>query len=148
VAVLLFIGAASAVLALWFDHQSGQVDWTSPRTWSGTIGVGATPAAVFLWVFEKWAWKWPPVARLLMTVPNIEGTWSGKECSETFSGGQRDVLVTIRQSPSQIKYTADNGPTINHGAVATLEASDDEDLYRLLVIYRNERTGRPAGKHM
>ena len=145
---LVAIGGTCAGLVLWHDSLSHPIVWYSPGTWVRIVGAGGTPAAIALWIFQKWAWRWPLV-NWVMEVPRIEGTWEGKECSQTFrtrEGESRDVVVTIKQSPALIRYLAKNESTRNIGIATWFERIDETDEYRLFVTYRNDRSGDKASE--
>jgi hypothetical protein len=72
-------------------------DWLAP------IGPAVTVAGVGLWIFDRYAWRWPGVRRLVGR-PVLQGTWHGELASDYQNPetGERipvdtDVFLVVRQ---------------------------------------------------
>lgn len=102
------------------------------------VGAGTIFTALY-WFFDQYAWRWPPVARLLK-VPNLAGAWNcaGKSLSEKGETlFEWDGIVTIIQSWDKLRVRLKTAKSGSNSVAAAL-SYDAADGYKLLYHYRND----------
>jgi hypothetical protein len=75
----------------------------SASEWLSPIGPAVTAAVVFLWLWDRYVWRWPGICRLAGR-PVLHGTWHGELASDWVdpATNQRippdpDVFLVVRQ---------------------------------------------------
>lgn len=108
------------------------------------VGAG-TIFSVLYWVFDRHAWSWPPVAKLLK-VPNLAATWRCEGKSLHSDGPvkfQWEGEIKIIQSWDKLRVRLKTKESGSNSIAAAL-TYDAADGYRLLYHYRNDpRMDRP-----
>ena len=122
----------------------------TPSEWLAPVAPAVSLAAAGLLIFDRYAWRWPGVRRLVGR-PVLHGTWHGELTSDWIdpSTGQRipgdsDVFLVVRQrywSVSVRLFTKESA------SVSTLAGFtvDADGVQRLVCVYLN--APRPEVRH-
>lgn len=62
----------------------GAAEWLAP------IGPAVTVSVIGMWVFDRWAWRWPFVGGLVQR-PNLHGTWKC-ELRSSYEGRAGEII--------------------------------------------------------
>jgi hypothetical protein len=100
--------------------------------------------------FDKWAWKWPLVSKVL-DIPNIQGLWDCKGETKDADGNtiyEWNGCVAIAQTWEKINVRLKTKQSASHSMVAALVNEGDQG-YRLIYRYTNEpKAGEPLNHHI
>lgn len=100
--------------------------------------------------FDKWAWKWPLVSKVL-DIPNIQGLWDCKGETRDADGNtiyEWNGCVAIAQTWEKINVRLKTKQSASHSMVAALVNEGDQG-YRLIYRYTNEpKAGEPLNHHI
>jgi hypothetical protein len=140
--VVLQIVAALVVAALViFSAVRGKAPENAAQ-WLSPIGPAVLVAGIGLWVFDRYAWRWPGVCKLLGR-PVLHGTWHGELASDWVNPqtGQRvpadpSVFLVVRQRYWQISTRLLTKESASASMVADLDC-DGDGVYRLVYVYSN-----------
>jgi hypothetical protein len=98
-ATRLVIGLSAAVWLVLAFVLDAPVD----KTWLKYLGGIASAVVVLLLIFDRWAWRWLPVA--VSRRPNLQGTWKAELHYQWPEGSPtqvKDCFIVIRQTYSTI----------------------------------------------
>lgn len=107
----------------------------------------AVPTAILalLFLIDQWLWRVPIVRMMVMTVPDMRGTYTGIIQFENEEGkpGTLDCEITIRQTGSDVwvesRFLKDDGSLSSPSDSNTAEiVKKDKDTYKLIFTYLNE----------
>ena len=114
---------------------------TLKTTYLQPYSLAVSVVLLLLLAFERWLWRFPPVARALHR-PVLRGTWKG-QLSSTWtdpSTGTRvepvDVYLAVRQTYSTVSLRLMTKESISRSLAASLEAPTD-DIPTLSSTYQN-----------
>lgn len=140
--VVLYVMAALAVATL---VVLSAIHGHAPHTaadWLAPIGPAVTVAGVGLWLFDRYAWRWPGVRRLVGR-PVLHGTWHGELASDYESpeiGGRipvdTDVFLVIRQRFWQVTARLLTRESDSASSLANFTISRD-GVQQLVWVYTN-----------
>lgn len=111
---------------------------TLPPSILSLAGAG-TVFIVLYWILERFAWKWPGLAKLIK-VPDLAGEWTcdGQTLNLDGSPGHRwTAKVTIIQSWDRIRVRLKTEQSGSNSTSAAL-ICDPADGYRLFYSYKND----------
>jgi hypothetical protein len=98
-ATRIIIGLSAA---LWLGLAFA-LDAPVDRTWLKYLGGIASVIVVLLLIFDRWAWRWVPVA--VSKRPNLQGTWTSQLHYQWPDGTPtqtKDCFITVRQTYSTV----------------------------------------------
>ena len=135
ITAILALGAlASAALSLLWDFWL--LHGVSPIAASSVIGL-------LLFAYNQWLWKYP-VLNLLVTVPDISGTYRGRvNYHREGKPGHKECELTIKQTASHIKVTTifdtgkENDPATRSTSTVTQLTRDASGDHKLFFYYQN-----------
>ena len=140
--VVLYVMAALAVATL---VVLSAIHGHAPHTaadWLAPIGPAVSVAGLGLWLFDRYAWRWPGVRRLVGR-PVLHGTWHGELASdyETDETGERipvdsDVFLVIRQWFWQVTVRLLTRESDSASSLANFTISPD-GVQQLVWVYTN-----------
>lgn len=143
---VLQVVALLTVAAFVFDSAIRGQAPASLAEWLAPVAPAVTIAGVGLWVFDRYAWRWPWAARMLGR-PVLHGTWHGTLASSWVdpSTGQRvpadgDVFLVVRQRYWQISARLLTKESSSASLLASITRADDS-VHQLVYVYAN--TPRP-----
>jgi hypothetical protein len=102
------------------------------------VGAGSVFAALY-WLFNKYVWRWRPIARLLK-IPNLSGNWQCEGRTLNSDGSLRfewKASVIIIQSWEKLRVRLRTDQSGSNSISAAL-VCDEADGHRLLYNYQNE----------
>lgn len=102
------------------------------------VGAGGV-FTVLYWLFDKYAWKWPPI-NIMLNVPDLSGNWTCTGDSLDLSGNvvySWTGVVTIVQSWDKISVNIRTPQSISKSKSAAI-VRDKSTGYRLFYSYRND----------
>lgn len=99
---VLYVTAGFVIMTLLgLTALRGAPDSTSD--WLAPIGPAVTVAAICLWAFDRWLWRWPGIYKT-HSRPALDGTWHGQLASDWINPATRegippdaDVFLVVRQ---------------------------------------------------
>lgn len=117
------------------------------KTWLNYLGGIASVVVVLLLIFDRWAWRWLPVA--VSKRPNLQGTWRAQlhyQWPEGTPTQTKDCFIVIRQTYSAV--TVDIHFDIsdsNSRSAALVETNGRRSLWwsYLSVAHSLEQVGNP-----
>lgn len=117
------------------------------KTWLKYLGGIAAVIVVLLLVFDRWAWRWVPVA--LSKRPNLQGTWRGTLHYQWPDGTPtqtKECFLTIRQTYSTVTVAMHFDISDSHSrSAAIVETNGQRSLWwsYLSVAHTLEQDGNP-----
>lgn len=140
--VALVVVATIAVLTLLHGHPPQSfTEWLAP------VGPAVAVASGLLWVFDRFAWRWPGL-RKLVGRPILHGTWHGELASRWVNPttGQRvppvpDVFLVVRQRFWHVTARLLTRESSSTSVLAEFKRADD-GVCQLIYLYIN--TPRPG----
>ncbi len=105
-------------------------------------GGAVTAASLFVWLFDKWLWAWPPFSWLVRR-PNLRGTWRGELRSQWVDPKTQKnpppipSFVSVTQTASTLylrQYTVES----ESATIAASILRDTDDAESVSVLYRND----------
>jgi len=104
-----------------------------------SLAGAGTVFIVLYWFFDKYAWKWSYVSKLLK-VPNLSGKWSCEGQSLDLNGNlvfpwKGEVIIVQSWDKIRVRLsTGQSGSNSNSAAIIC----DEADGYRLFYSYKND----------
>jgi hypothetical protein len=117
------------------------------KTWLKYLGAIASVVVVMVLVFDRWAWRWLPVA--LSKRPNLCGTWKAQlhyQWPEGTPTQTKDCFIVIRQTYSTITVAMHFDISDSHSrSAAIVETNGQRSLWwsYLSVAHSLEQVGNP-----
>lgn len=117
------------------------------KTWLKYLGAITSAVVVLLLIFDRWAWRWVPVA--IARRPNLQGTWKAHlryqwpEGSETQT---KDCYIVIRQTYSTVTVDMHFDISDSHSrSAAIVETNGRRSLWwsYVSVAHSLEQEGNP-----
>ena len=147
----ILYAVASLVVAALFGYSA--IRGHTPRhasEWLAPIGPAVAAAAGGLWLFDRFAWRWPGI-RHLVGRPILRGTWYGELASEWVNPqtGQPipadpNVFLVVRQRYWQVSVRVLTKESSSASIVASFRA-DADGVQQLVYVYSN--APRPEVRH-
>lgn len=109
-----------------------------PPSLLSLVSAGAV-FVVLYWLFDKYAWKWPYIAKVL-NVPDLSGKWSCTGQSLNLAGEvtfkwEGQVIIVQSWDKLRVRFSTDkSGSNSNSAAIIR----DEADGYRLFYSYKND----------
>jgi hypothetical protein len=110
--------------------------------WLAPIGPAVTVAGISLWLFDRWAWRWPGVCKLHGR-PVLHGTWRGELASDWVDPATRqripadpDVFLVVRQRFWHISVRLLTKESASASMFANFKG-DSDGTYQLVYVYAN-----------
>lgn len=97
---------------------------------------------IILFVFTKWAWKWPVFRGWLVPFPNLQGTWEGT-LKSTWKNEEGETLppipmiLVIKQTFSSISCVLYTQESNSYSTTAQINEDDSSGVLRLTYNYTN-----------
>lgn len=104
-----------------------------------TISIGTVSVfTVAFFVFDRWAWRWPLISRLV-AIPDLAGTWTISGRTSGADGQERDWSAEARivQSWSRIAISTETATSRSRSGMAAVER-DPGHGFRLIYGYTND----------
>lgn len=117
--------------------QGVDITFSYLRPYSLVVGV----VLILFYVFDKWVWQLPPIARLLKR-PVLAGTWKGELRSSWtdrqtgIAAGSAVVFLLIRQTYDSIYLRLTTAESSSQSETADLHMSSD-GVPEIVTTYRN-----------
>lgn len=134
VAAIVSAFAVFLLLAAVDVARSFRIDANIPPAVMSLVGAGMVYTVLY-WVFDRFAWKFGSVGRLLK-VPDLSGTWRCAGESREREPGSWTGVVRIVQSWDRIRVHLETGRSTSDSVAAAL-LHDAAAGYRLMYHYRN-----------
>lgn len=122
----------------------------SVSEWLAPVAPAVALAALALWVFDNYAWRWPGVSKLVGR-PILHGTWHGELASNWSDPSTReriasdpDVFLVVRQRFWQVTVRLLTKESSSASTLAEFMRHAD-GVYQLVYMYSN--TPRPEFRH-
>ena len=106
--------------------------------WMKPLGLASSIVVFLLLVFDRWAWRWPAVRRLVRR-PDLAGTWK-TELQTSYDGRADEVIeayLVIRQTLSKITATMLFDRSNSTSMSADLVCEDDR--WTLYYLFRSDK---------
>ena len=106
---------------------------TNPTVYSffGYAGEAVGVAAILMVLYEKWLWRWDPLAG----IPCIKGNYEGSITS-TFDSTKRDASLAVKQSYLSVGITMSTSESESRSITASIESVSG--VNRLVFSYQND----------
>jgi hypothetical protein len=139
----IVIGLSAALwLALAFV-----LDAPVDKTWLKYLGGVASVVVVVLLIFDRWAWKWVPVA--ISKRPNLQGTWRSQLHYQWPKGTptqSKDCFIVVRQTYTTITVNMHFDISDSHSrSAAIVETNGTRSLWwsYLSMAHSLQQEGNP-----
>lgn len=126
------------LLALWAQGQPVlSLEFLKPFGIVVAVIVGITT------IFARWAWAWPVFQGWYVNRPDLRGTWKAVLSSDWIDTETSarippiDGFLVIRQTLTQLSVRLMTAESRSHSTAYSL-CREDDGLFRLAVVYRNE----------
>lgn len=136
VVAVLVLAVLAALTAVRGHTPESLAEWLAP------VAPAVTLAAGGLWVFDRYAWRWRGV-RKVVGRPNLDGTWHGELASDWVdpSTQQRipsdpDVFLVIRQRYWQVVVRLLTKESSSVSSLAAFDKAPD-GVQQLVYVYSN-----------
>jgi hypothetical protein len=140
----LAVGALVIFTAARGHPPQTAAEWLSP------IGPAVAVAGAGLWLFDRYAWRWPGI-RKLVGRPVLHGTWHGELASDwvDLQTAQRippdpDVFLVVRQRFWQVSVRLLTKESASVSQLANFK-TDADGVHHLIYVYAN--TPRPEVRY-
>lgn len=106
---------------------------TNPTVYAffGYAGEAVGVAAILMILYEKWLWRWDPLAG----IPCIKGSYEGSITS-TYDSIKRDASLTVKQSYLSVDVTMSTSESESRSIAASIESVSG--VNRLIFSYQND----------
>lgn len=147
--VLQVVAALVVAVLAGFSAVRGHAP-ESLSEWLAPVGPGVALAGAGLWLFDRYAWRWPGICKMVGR-PVLHGTWHGELASHWVNPktSQRvpvdpDVFLVVRQRYWRVKVRLLTKESSSVSMMADLK-KDTDGVHQLLYVYAN--TPRPDVRH-
>jgi predicted pore-forming effector associated with SMODS systems len=114
----------------------------SASEWLAPIAPAVTAAAIGLWLWDRYLWRWPGLCRLAGR-PVLDGTWHGElvtdwvhpETNERHPP-DRDVFLVVRQRFWRVSVRLLTKESSSESTLAAFKKADD-GVHQLVYVYGN-----------
>jgi hypothetical protein len=121
--------------------QAGGLVPASRALWA-PYGGAVTAASLFVWLFDRWLWAWPPFAWFVER-PNLRGTWRGELQSQWVDPKTQTnpppipAFMIVTQTSSTLYLRQFTGES-ESSTIAASVLKDHDDAESVAVLYRND----------
>lgn len=139
--VLYFVAGVVVAAFVLYSAIRGHAP-ESATEWLAPIGPAASGAAVCLWLWDRWVWRWPAVCKFHGR-PVLHGTWQGELASEYERPETEeqippdpDVFLVVRQTFWAISVRLLTKESSSVSMFASLK-EDGDGVHQLIYVYAN-----------